>query len=114
MKRAQIALVAGVALGVAGAAYYVFSQKEYRETALKLAKQSAEFGEKGTKLASEWATQGGKVAGEWAIQARKLGEDVAKQAVEQYQEKAPHAIETLSGVLPILGANKKEPTTAKA
>jgi hypothetical protein len=117
MKRAQVAaLVAGAALGLAGvaAAAVVLARKENRETAMKLARTSAELSTRGTKVASEWAVQGSKVAGELAEQARKLGEVVARQAVEQYQAQAPHALETLSGVLPLLHADKKEPATVDA
>jgi hypothetical protein len=116
MKRGRvIAVVAGAALGLAGvAAAVALTRKEYRETAAKVARVSADVGARGSKIASELAAQGGKVAGEWAVQARKIGEEVARQAAEQYQAQAPRAIETLSGVLPLLSANKEKPATVEA
>jgi hypothetical protein len=115
MKRAQVAaLVAGAALGLAAVTAVVLSRQESREAALRLAKTSADLGAQGTKVAGELAAQGGKVAGEWAVQARRLSGEVARQAVEQYQAQAPRAIETLSGVLPRLGAARTEPATMQA
>ncbi len=116
MKRAQVAaLVAGAALGLVGVtAAVALSRKENRATALKLARTSAELGARGSKIASAWAVQGSKVAAELAVQARKIGGEVARQATEQYQAQAPRAVETLSSVLPLLGASKKEPAAVEA
>ncbi len=111
MKRAQVAaLVAGAALGLAGvtATVVVFSRKENRDKAIKLAKSTAKLGRKSGKAAGEWITLGTKAAGEWAEQARHFGSDVAKQAVEQYQAQAPKAVETLNNLLPKLGTGKSE------